>query len=287
MLPSAARLTRPREDTSAGDPIPPSRCEQVTRPRADVRSGGAAARPRHGDRLEVPATALGTLLPSHVQLTGGFPGCPGAGVHRPLQPSGRCRHRRVQRARHSAAASVRGTAHRCGRRHQPAGHAVDGSQDRSAQPPGGRDPARPAAYRLVAREAGLDGPGTWCRDRPRGRPGACGAGERGDAGAVACACRRSLPPEHAGSAAVPSRHAGSIAEGRSLPASRGDRILHGASAGYLSTAMPNAFSLAPAYTRRWLEGRGAAVPERDALALQSAKLHRLFRDGVPGQTGIA
>lgn len=64
-------------------------------------------------------------------------------------------------------------------------------------------------------------------------------------------------------------------------------ILHGASAGYLSTAMPNAFSLAPAYTRRWLEGRGAAVPERDALALLSAKLHRLFRDGVPGQTGIA
>ncbi|MDQ3554852.1 MAG: site-specific DNA-methyltransferase, partial [Chloroflexota bacterium] len=64
-------------------------------------------------------------------------------------------------------------------------------------------------------------------------------------------------------------------------------ILHGKSASYLSTAMPNAFSLAPAYTRRFLDGRGLDPPERDVFHLLSTKLHRLFRDGQPAQTGIA
>ncbi len=64
-------------------------------------------------------------------------------------------------------------------------------------------------------------------------------------------------------------------------------ILHGSSGSYLSTAMPNAFSLAPAYTRRWLQGRHVPAPERDAFALASAKLDRLFRDGRPVQRGVA
>ncbi len=64
-------------------------------------------------------------------------------------------------------------------------------------------------------------------------------------------------------------------------------ILHGSSATYLSTAMPNAFSLAPGYARRFLETRGVIAPERDSFLLLSAKLARLFRDGAPGQTGIA
>lgn len=63
-------------------------------------------------------------------------------------------------------------------------------------------------------------------------------------------------------------------------------ILHGSSATYLSTAMPNAFSLAPGYTRRFLAGRGLTAPERDTFLLLSAKLGRLFRDGQPAQTGI-
>ena len=64
-------------------------------------------------------------------------------------------------------------------------------------------------------------------------------------------------------------------------------ILHGKSASYLSTAMPNAFSLAPGYTRRWLRGRGVVAPERDVFHLLATKLDRLFRDGQPAQTGIA
>ncbi len=64
-------------------------------------------------------------------------------------------------------------------------------------------------------------------------------------------------------------------------------ILHGSSATYLSTAMPNAFSLAPDYTRRFLERRGITSPERDTFLLLSARLGRLFRDGQPAQTGIA
>lgn len=64
-------------------------------------------------------------------------------------------------------------------------------------------------------------------------------------------------------------------------------ILHGSSASYLSTAMPNAFSLAPAYTRRWLDDRDGAPPDRDVLALIAVKLRRLFRDRLPEQTGIA
>lgn len=64
-------------------------------------------------------------------------------------------------------------------------------------------------------------------------------------------------------------------------------ILHGKSASFLSTAMPNAFSLAPRYTRRWLDRQGVASPERDVFHLVATKLDRLFRDGQPAQTGIA
>ncbi|MBA2275459.1 MAG: hypothetical protein H0W00_02015, partial [Chloroflexi bacterium] len=64
-------------------------------------------------------------------------------------------------------------------------------------------------------------------------------------------------------------------------------ILHGRSSSYLSTAMPNAFSLAPAYTRRWAADRGVAPPDREVFGLLGAKLARLFRDGRPAQTGIA
>jgi hypothetical protein len=64
-------------------------------------------------------------------------------------------------------------------------------------------------------------------------------------------------------------------------------ILHGRSRGYLSTAMPNAFSLAPAYTDRFLAARGHRPPDRDLFALLAGKLDRLFRDGVPPMPGVA
>jgi len=79
---------------------------------------------------------------------------------------------------------------------------------------------------------------------------------------------------------------------RKLPADRSllgaaVGILHGSSASYLSTAMPNTFSLSPAYTRRGIEAREVPAPERDAFELLGAKLRRLFRDGQPGQRGVS
>ena len=61
-------------------------------------------------------------------------------------------------------------------------------------------------------------------------------------------------------------------------------ILHGRSVGYLSTSMPNVFSLAPRFARRSLQ---TAAPDRDVFALLSAKVARLYRDGVPPGRGIA
>ncbi len=64
-------------------------------------------------------------------------------------------------------------------------------------------------------------------------------------------------------------------------------ILHGRSASYLSTAMPNTFSLPPEYARRYLESSGHQPPDRDVFTLLSQKLRRLYRDGRPATRGIA
>lgn len=64
-------------------------------------------------------------------------------------------------------------------------------------------------------------------------------------------------------------------------------MLHGRSAGYLSTSMPNAFSLAPGYTRRFVAARERASPDRDVFRLLSAKLTRLYRHGIPPGRGLA
>jgi site-specific DNA-methyltransferase (adenine-specific) len=64
-------------------------------------------------------------------------------------------------------------------------------------------------------------------------------------------------------------------------------ILHGRSVGYLSTSMPNAFSLAPGYTRRYLAAQGHRPPDRDLFLLLAAKLRRVFRDGIPAVRGLA
>ncbi|MEA2622808.1 MAG: hypothetical protein QOH61_1718 [Chloroflexota bacterium] len=64
-------------------------------------------------------------------------------------------------------------------------------------------------------------------------------------------------------------------------------ILHGRSAGYVSDAMPNGFSLAPGSTTRALAARAGSLPERDVLRLLGAKLRRLYRDGVPRTRGVA
>ncbi len=64
-------------------------------------------------------------------------------------------------------------------------------------------------------------------------------------------------------------------------------ILHGKSASYLSTLMPNTFSMAPRYVRDFAARTSFASPERDVFDGLSRKLDRLFRDPPPSVEGLA
>src|SRR5512146_1896922 len=64
-------------------------------------------------------------------------------------------------------------------------------------------------------------------------------------------------------------------------------ILHGKSPSYLSTVMPNTFSMAPRYVRDYAARTGFASPERDVFDGLAKKLDRLFRQPPPPTTGIA
>jgi site-specific DNA-methyltransferase (adenine-specific) len=64
-------------------------------------------------------------------------------------------------------------------------------------------------------------------------------------------------------------------------------ILHGKSASYLSTLMPNTFSMAPRYVREYAARTGFVSPERDVFDGLARKLDRLFRDPPPATPGVA
>jgi hypothetical protein len=64
-------------------------------------------------------------------------------------------------------------------------------------------------------------------------------------------------------------------------------ILHGKTPSYLSTLMPNTFSMAPRYVRDFARRTDFRSPDRDAFDRLDAKLTRLFRDPPPRTTGIA
>jgi hypothetical protein len=64
-------------------------------------------------------------------------------------------------------------------------------------------------------------------------------------------------------------------------------ILHGKTPSYLSTVMPNTFSMAPRYVRDFAARTGFQPPDRDAFDRLDAKLTRLFRDPLPRGTGVA
>jgi hypothetical protein len=64
-------------------------------------------------------------------------------------------------------------------------------------------------------------------------------------------------------------------------------ILHGKTPAYLSTLMPNTFSMAPRYVRDFARRTDFQSPERDAFAALEAKLRRLYRDPLPRSPGIA
>jgi hypothetical protein len=64
-------------------------------------------------------------------------------------------------------------------------------------------------------------------------------------------------------------------------------VLHGRTAGYLSTLMPNTFSMAPRYVRGFARRTGYEAPERDVFTALEVKLRRLFRDPLPAGPGVA
>jgi hypothetical protein len=64
-------------------------------------------------------------------------------------------------------------------------------------------------------------------------------------------------------------------------------ILHGKSPSYLSTLMPNTFSMAPRYVRDFAARTDFRSPDRDAFDGLDAKLTRLYRDPLPRSAGLA
>jgi len=64
-------------------------------------------------------------------------------------------------------------------------------------------------------------------------------------------------------------------------------ILHGKTPSYVSTVMPNTFSMAPRYVRDFVERTGFEAPERNVFDALAAKLDRLYRQPLPAAAGIA
>ena len=64
-------------------------------------------------------------------------------------------------------------------------------------------------------------------------------------------------------------------------------VLHGKTPSYLSTIMPNTFSMAPRYVRDFVARTGYEPPARDAFDALAAKLDRLYRQPLPTAAGIA
>ena len=64
-------------------------------------------------------------------------------------------------------------------------------------------------------------------------------------------------------------------------------ILHGKSASYLSTIMPNTFSMAPRYVRDFAARTEFHSPERDVFDGLELKLGRLYRQAAPQTPGLA
>src|SRR6185436_20124590 len=64
-------------------------------------------------------------------------------------------------------------------------------------------------------------------------------------------------------------------------------VLHGKTPSYLSTLMPNTFSMAPRYVRDFAARTDFRSPQRDAFAALDAKLARLYRHPLPRTAGLA
>jgi hypothetical protein len=67
-------------------------------------------------------------------------------------------------------------------------------------------------------------------------------------------------------------------------------ILHGAhrsdgTSGYLSISMPNTFSMAPAYVKKYIEEKGLEQLDQDVFECLRDKLARLYLDSIDGEPG--
>src|SRR6185369_5633670 len=64
-------------------------------------------------------------------------------------------------------------------------------------------------------------------------------------------------------------------------------ILHGKTPAYLSTVMPNTFSMAPRYVLDFVRRTDYRPPEREVFDSLAAKLDRLYRQALPASDGIS
>jgi hypothetical protein len=64
-------------------------------------------------------------------------------------------------------------------------------------------------------------------------------------------------------------------------------VLHGKTPSYLSTIMPNTFSMAPRYVRDFVARTAYEAPQRDVFDALGVKLDRMYRQPLPSTAGIA
>ena len=243
-------------------------------------------------RVEGPAAPVGPRLPPDVLVPGELPGGPHPRLHRPLSRARRRRPGSVLRARHDAAAGLRGGSDRGRQRPQPVRPPADRGQGRAgdgprldpagpASPPGrSRRPAgwrwrprgrRRAAGRARASRASRAGSGGGRPRRRRARPGR-GRARLPPADARPAAVRAHQPPPRRPDRPLPGRrdHRHPPRQERELPVrADAEHVQHGARA-------------TCATSRR---GPTSPSPDRDVFDGLAAKLDRLFRDGRPGDRG--
>ena len=263
--------------------------------RRPARPRAAERPPRAGDRTRVegPGPPLGPQPPPDVLVPRELPRVAGPCLHRALYAAGRRRPRPLQRTRHGTAPGDRRGSDRRRQRPQPAGARPDGREAGARDPGGGANPSHGPASRLGRRRAGLDGarpagevaprpplgPGpdgglrSW-PGRPRRSPSRTRSRSRSTRGPWrrSCSCARTCGPTTARTGSSQGALAG---------------ILHGKTPSYLSTIMPNTFSMAPRYVCDYVARTGYEPPARDAFDALAAKLDRLYRQPLPTAPGIA
>ena len=154
----------------------------------------------------------------------------------------------------------------------------------------GADPARGPAARVGRRGRALAGPRRPRRRAARPPVGVrAGRRQRRRAGRAHRARPRRgqhrVPPADAGAAPARPLPPPPRRPDRPVPRRRARGHPPRQDAAYLSTVMPNTFSMAPRYVRDFVARTGYEPPERDVFDLLAAKLDRLYRQPLPTTDG--